>query len=46
MIRTLEAKLSIVKENARDQVNIGLEQARATDQKEIERLRSDLEQIH
>jgi DNA repair exonuclease SbcCD ATPase subunit len=46
LIRTLEAKLATTEENARDQVNTGLEQARAADQKEIERLRSDLEQIH
>jgi hypothetical protein len=45
LIETLEAKLATVEENARDQVNTGLEQARATDQMEIKRLRSDLEQI-
>jgi hypothetical protein len=42
----LEAKLATSEENSRDQVNTGLEQARAADQKEIERLRSDLEKIH
>jgi len=45
LIRTLESKLATSEENARDQVNTGLDQARAVDQKEIERLRSDLEQI-
>jgi hypothetical protein len=42
----LEAKLATTEANARDQVNTGLEQARAADQKEIEQLRSDLEQTH
>jgi peptidoglycan hydrolase CwlO-like protein len=46
LIRTLEAKLATAEANARDQVNTGLEQAKAADQREIERLRSDLEQIH
>ena len=46
LINKLEAKLATVEENARDQVNRGLEKARAADQKEIERLRSDLKQIH
>jgi hypothetical protein len=46
LIRTLEAKLATTKGISRDQVNTGPEQARAADQKEIEQLRSDLEQIH
>jgi formate dehydrogenase maturation protein FdhE len=46
LIRTLEAKLATTEANARDQVNTGLEQARAADQKEIEQLKSDLEQTH
>jgi hypothetical protein len=46
LIRKLEAKLATAEANARDQVNTGLEQARAADQREIEWLRSDLEQIH
>jgi hypothetical protein len=46
LISKLEAKLATTEANARDQVNTGLEQARAADQKEIEQLRSDLEQIH
>jgi chromosome segregation ATPase len=46
LIRTLEAKLATAEANARDQVNTGLEQAKEANQKEIERLRSDLEQIH
>jgi hypothetical protein len=40
----LEAKLATTEAAARDQVNTGIEQARAADQKEIERLKSDLEQ--
>jgi hypothetical protein len=44
LIRTLEAKLVIVEATVRDQVNTGLELVRAVDQKEIERLKSDLEQ--
>jgi len=46
LISKLEAKLATIEENARDQVNKGLEQARAADQKIIEQLRSDLEQTH
>jgi hypothetical protein len=46
LISTLEDKLATTEENGRDQVNTGLEQARAADQKEIEQLRSDLEKIH
>jgi hypothetical protein len=44
LIKTLEAKLATTEAAARDQANTGIEQARATDQKEIERLKSDLEQ--
>jgi hypothetical protein len=36
LISKLEAKLATTEENAIDQVNAGLEQARAADQKEIE----------
>jgi hypothetical protein len=43
LIRTLEAKLVTAEATIRDQVNTGLELVRATDQKEIERLKSDLE---
>jgi hypothetical protein len=39
----LEDKLATVEATTRDQVNIGIELARETDQKEIERLKSDLE---
>jgi DNA repair exonuclease SbcCD ATPase subunit len=46
LISTLEAKLATAEENVGDQVNTGLEQAKATDQKEIEQLRSVLEKIH
>jgi chromosome segregation ATPase len=44
LIKTLEAKLATAEAAARDQANTGIEQARAADQKEIERLKSDLEQ--
>jgi hypothetical protein len=40
----LEAKLATTEATVRDQVNTGLELVRAADQKEIERLKSDLEQ--
>ena len=43
LIKTLEAKLATVEAAAKDQANIGIEQARVADQKEIERLKSDLE---
>jgi hypothetical protein len=46
LISKLEAKLATAEENAKDQVNTGLEQARAADQKQIKKLRSDLKQIH
>jgi hypothetical protein len=44
LIRTLEAKLATAEATVRDQVNTGLELVRAADQKEIEQLKSDLEQ--
>ena len=43
LIKTLEAKLATTEADAEDQVNTGLEQARVDDQKEIERLKDDLE---
>jgi hypothetical protein len=46
LIKTLEAKLATTEETARDQGNTGIEQARVADQKEIEQLKSDLEQTH
>jgi hypothetical protein len=44
LIKTLEAKLATAEATTRDQANTGIELARETDQKEIERLKSDLEQ--
>jgi hypothetical protein len=44
LIKTLEDKLATAEATARDQVNTGIELAREIDQKEIERLKSDLEQ--
>jgi hypothetical protein len=44
LIKTLEAKLATTEAAAKDQANTGLEQARVADQKEIERLKADLEQ--
>jgi hypothetical protein len=44
LIKTLEAKLVTAEAVARDQANSGIEQARAADQKEIERLKTDLKQ--
>jgi hypothetical protein len=46
LIRKLEARLATTEANARDEANKGFEQARVTDQQEIERLKSDLEQMH
>ena len=46
MINKLEAKLATTEENARDQVNTGLEQARAVDEKEIEQLKSNIKKTH
>jgi hypothetical protein len=43
LIKTLEAKLATIEAAARDQTNAGIEKARVADQKEIERLKSDLE---
>jgi len=45
LIKTLEAKLATTEATAIDQANTGLEQTRAADQKEIERLKADLEQM-
>jgi peptidoglycan hydrolase CwlO-like protein len=44
LIKTLEAKLATIEAAARDQANTGIEKARVVDQKEIERLKSDIEQ--
>jgi hypothetical protein len=44
LIKTLEAKMDIVETAARDQTNTCIDQPRAADQKEIERLQSNLEQ--
>jgi hypothetical protein len=44
LIKTLEAKLATVEVVAKDQMNIGLEQARVVDQKEIERFKVNLKQ--
>jgi hypothetical protein len=44
LIKTLEAKLATTEVTAKDQANTGIEQARVADQKEIERLKTDLEQ--
>jgi hypothetical protein len=44
LIKTLEARLATTETTARDQANLGIEQARAADQKEIDWLKTDLEQ--
>ena len=44
LIKTLEAKLATIKAAAKYQTNTGIEQARVADQKEIEWLKTDLEQ--
>jgi hypothetical protein len=44
LIKTLEDKLTTAEAAARDQANTGIELARETNQKEIERLKYDLEQ--
>jgi hypothetical protein len=44
LIKTLEAKLATTKVVAKDQASETLEKARIEDQKEIERLKADLEQ--
>jgi hypothetical protein len=41
----LEAKVAIAEENARDEVSKSLEKARIVDLQEIEKLRSNLEQV-
>jgi hypothetical protein len=46
LIKTLEAKLATAEVAAKDQANTGLEQAIVAAQKEIERLKADLEQTH
>jgi hypothetical protein len=46
LINKLEAWLATTKTNAREEANKGFEQARVTDQQEIERLKSDLEQMN
>jgi hypothetical protein len=45
LIKTLEAKLATTEVAARDQADTGIEQARVADQKEIEQLKSNLEQV-
>jgi hypothetical protein len=44
LIKTLEAKLATIEVAANDQANIGMEQARVADQKEIEQLKDDIRQ--
>jgi hypothetical protein len=44
LIKTLEARLATTETTTRDQGNSGIEQARVADQKEIERLKANLEQ--
>ena len=44
LIKTLEVKLATAETASKDQVNTFLEQTRIDDQKEIEQLKSDLEQ--
>jgi 2-keto-4-pentenoate hydratase len=46
LIKNLEAKPATTKAVARDHANIGIEKARAVDQKEIEWLKFDLKQTH
>ena len=46
LINKLEARVATVDVNARDEANKGFEQARVTDQQEIERLKSNLEHMH
>jgi hypothetical protein len=46
LISELEALVATVEANARDEANKGFEHARVTDQQEIRRLKSDLEQMH
>jgi hypothetical protein len=44
LIRTLEARLATTTETAKDQVSVGIEQARLADKNEIELLKTKLEQ--
>ena len=44
LIKTLEDKLAIAEEAAKDQANTGIEQVRMADKKEIELLKVKLEQ--
>jgi hypothetical protein len=46
LISKLEARVVTAEPNVRDQTNKGLEEARAADQREIEQLRTELEQMH
>jgi hypothetical protein len=46
LINKLEARLEMIEANARGEANKGFEQARVTDQQEIERLKSNLEHMH
>jgi hypothetical protein len=43
LIRTLEARLATATETAKNQVNVGIEQARLADKNEIEMLKTKLE---
>jgi hypothetical protein len=42
----LEAKVATVEANVKDEVSKSLEEAQTTDLREIEKLRSNLEQVH
>ena len=44
LIKTLEARLATATETAKDQVSVGIEQARLADKNEIELLKTKLEQ--
>jgi len=45
LIKTLESKLDIAEEAAKDHANTGIEQARMADKKEIELLKAKIEQV-
>jgi hypothetical protein len=46
LISKLQTQIATVETNAKNEANKDFEQARATDQQEIEQLKSDLEQMH
>ena len=46
MINQLRDQIRNVENNVKSEVNKGLEQARAKDRKEIQQLKSDLEEVH